>query len=121
MLERDMQLLAPPVFQGDEEKTRISSEINLLGWLLPLLSIAGAITYWILIPSIVALVILSLVVFTLLAEQVLLHRGHVRQASLLFISVIGFTFNGSAFFTGGAHLLGFSANVLVVLGARLWL
>lgn len=115
------QILAAPVYEGDEEETRIAGEINLLVWLMLVLTIVGGIVYSQFIPMSVLIGVLSLMILMFFAVQVLLRQGRVRQASFLFIGVIWLMVNGAAVYSGGARSLGFSANVLVILGASLWL
>jgi len=86
------KLLAPPVFEGDEEKTRIASLLNtiiLIQFFIPALMLLNALR----IPNNRALVwpVMTLFALSLLGMLYFMRRGHVRAVStalLVFLLIV---------------------------------
>jgi len=116
------QLLKPPVFEEDEEKTRIASMANMI-----LLATMLMITF----ASVVILVVLRVylimgVIYVsmttpLIVAMVLLRRGHVREASWLATIALWVVLVGMGFLIGGVANSGYEAVVLVIIIAALLL
>jgi GAF domain-containing protein len=115
------QFLAPPVFEGDEDKTRVARLLHavLLAFLIMLLAYA-AISIVLPNPE----TILPLVGATIaldLGAWLLMRRGRVQPAGLLFLAVVWALVTVAAFFYGGLAGPTFFAAVVIVVAAGLLL
>jgi PAS domain S-box-containing protein len=124
MLAQIRGLIAPPVFAGDEDKTRLAELLNtilltiLIGVVLasPLLVIASSD------PTASRPIATALLTLLTLALLVLMRRGHVRFASattvigVWAIVTLAISIGGS-----GVRSLGFPGNLIVVLMAGILL
>jgi hypothetical protein len=116
------QLLKPPVFEEDEEKTRIASMANMI-----LLATMLMITF----ASVVILVVLRVylimgVIYVsmttpLIVAMVLLRRGHVREASWLATIALWVVLVGMGFLIGGVANSVMRRLFLVIIIAALLL
>ena len=97
----DLPRLAPPVFEGDEEKTRIARLLN-----VTLLSLAvigflasglGSLTGE---GSPIVLIAVAVVALLLLVLRAIARRGHVRLASIL-VTLLIFALSGGAVYAVG--------------------
>jgi PAS domain S-box-containing protein len=118
MLHRVQRLVAPPIFEGDEEKTYAAQLLHTA--LLTIL--AGTLLYSILAPLVATLVVRRLaiggaMIGLLLAMLIALRRGHVRFASSATVAGIWVLLTFAALMSGGVRAPAFSGYVLVVLGA----
>jgi PAS domain S-box-containing protein len=89
MFDRIRRLFAAPEFE-DVEKTRVARILNAFGWsaivILSILYISRVITMEWLSPS--SIYIFPLLIFILLAAQVMIRFGHVRRAAILSIMLL---------------------------------
>ena len=108
--------LTPPVFEGDEDKTRIASHVYFLYelWLI------ASITFGIILPivtgnlsdrSLVTLLVLALSFF----QMALIKKGFVRPAAILLVSTTWLFINYTVLVTGGVRAVGFGGNLIIVL------
>ena len=131
------KLLAPPVFEGDEEKTRIARLLNtiiLVQFFIPVILVANIFR----IPNnrFLMFPILATFVVALLTMLYFMHRGYVRQVSisvvaflLLVAAVFGFLNGGQPrpviiyypfiIVVGGLLLGGYSAVYIGLIGGLL--
>jgi GAF domain-containing protein len=119
------QLLTPPVFPEDEDKTRIASFLNIIAWMggfLIVLASPGLIYFndsatdiWISAGIVLAfLVLLGLVI-------VLLRRGLVRAASFVLVISVWISITTMIFLFGGVRSVGSAGYLLLVFIAGLLL
>lgn len=116
------RLLAPPVFEGDEEKTRIADLLNtiiFIQFLVPFILVVNAIR----IPDNRLLLWLVLLVFTfsLFAMLYFMRRGFVRQVSIAFIVFILLVSTTFGYLNGGQPrpVLIYYPLIIVVAGLLL--
>lgn len=116
MSDKIRRLLAPPVFENDEEKARIASLLNtilLAGFTLQAIMCIGLL---ILTPDpLSALASDGTLALLLLGVLFLMRRGHVRFASMLLTSVLGGFFILTAVMSGGVFSPIFSGYIIVVM------
>jgi len=124
MKSRISQILAPPVFEGDEKKTGAAVFLNVILWTMiigsvlamPLIFIAPPGT----MPSrLVALISLLLLSFSL---RGFMRRGHIRMVSIMVVLGLWVVTNLAILFGGGGvRSIGFPGNIIVVLMAGILL
>jgi len=95
-------LLASPVFEGDEEKTRTASVLNtlLMSGLL-LLAVAVVSVPFLIVQQVEAVMLMAIVFLLMVISKALMHRGQVRPAGMLYVSGMWALFAGFVFISGG--------------------
>jgi PAS domain S-box-containing protein len=90
MLARIPELLAPPVFEGDEDKTRTARVLNtlLMSVMLLILLLVGVIVPFVYVEKLYSLTIALAVFLALVVARWQMRRGRIRFASRLFVSMI---------------------------------
>jgi GAF domain-containing protein len=121
MFARIRRLLAPPVFKGDEDTTRMARLLNAV-----LLSFLGAVfVYGIIAIALpnpqAALPLVGLVIVMNLVAFFLMRRGRVQAASLLFSSAVWLFLTAVAVLFGGVSGPAFFGYIVVVVVAGLLL
>jgi methyl-accepting chemotaxis protein len=118
-LRQAAQLLAPPVFEGDEDKTRIAGLLNTisLSFLVVAVLGGGATLAQDVLPLNVAIVATALALVT--AVQVLMRRGAVRAASLILSAGLWLMITYITATGGGVMAVTLSSYILVILMAGL--
>ena len=117
------RLFSPPIFE-DEIKTRQAYLLNIILWGLILMPIPYVLFQWIAVPENVRRALIQGGIGEILNVILLylLHRGHVRIASLLQVCLLWLFFTASAFTGDGVHgeayLLGYPL-VIVIAGILL--
>jgi two-component system, cell cycle sensor histidine kinase and response regulator CckA len=122
MVTQMRHLIAPPVFEGDAEKTQAAEVLNAV--LLAML--AGCTLYGIIIPLAAAAYVRRLaidggLILWLLGMLFLSRRGYVRQASSATIIGVWVILTLTVATDGGVRSLAFGGYMIVVLGAGLLL
>ena len=121
MWDNIRRLLAPPVFAGDEEKTRVAALLNATLWIL----IAGAVAFIPIAPFLPTLVqalpIIALLMLVYVASLWLTRRGHVSAATLLLLMGLWATMIAVSVFYGGTQIGSYFASIVVVIAAGLLL
>jgi len=113
--------LAPPIFE-DEEKTRVAGLANAFLLTLFVVLLLATLVISLLIDRPIIMIVTGLVMNSLtLVAFVLLHRGHVRLASSIFVATIWLTLNVLGVFSGGIVNGSFATLILIVLIAGLLL
>ena len=125
MLTRIRQLLSPPVFAGDEEKTRVARLLNGIIWTLLVLTILIA-PITIVISSdatdrTVSMVIIGIMVPSLLVFLWLVHRGRSQLTSTLILLLLLIIFTVSSIFFGGVRSADAAGFLLLIVMASLLL
>ena len=121
MWDNIKRLLAPPVFAGDEEKTRTVALLNATLWIL----IAGAVAFVpiaLFLPTLAqALPIMGLLMLVYVVSLWLMHRGHLSAASLLPLTGLWAMMIAVSVFYGGTQIGSYFASIVVVIAAGLLL
>jgi len=121
MLDRIKQLLAPPVFADDEDKTRIARLLNTLLLVFLVFTVAYSIVSICALPTPELTVpIMGIVALLEVGALLLMRRGYVRAVSLLYSLVSWALVTGVSTFFGG--VLGstvFGYIVLTILAGLL--
>jgi GAF domain-containing protein len=121
MLTWIRQLLAAPIFEDDEDKTRVARLLNaVLLAFLAAVAIYGILAVFLPNPE-AALPLVGSVIVMGLGALALMRRGRVQAASWLFSSAVWFFLTVVAVFFGGVSGPSFSGYVIVVVAAGLLL
>ena len=120
MLTNIRRWLAPPVFEGDEEKSRSATLLNIILWILILsASIYGLLSP--IEPALLfrrALIIVPLIVALLILKQ-MVNWGHVRSTGMLVVFLLWLTFTTAMFFGADYNNPAYMGYLLVVVCAGL--
>jgi signal transduction histidine kinase len=118
---RIRKLLSPPVFPGDEEKTRIADLLNAI--LLSVLSVAVmfGIPAVIITPTLIRILVELALILALVSLLVLLRSGRVRLASAILSTALLISVSIGSFLAGGFRGSTLSAYFAIVLIAGLLL
>jgi GAF domain-containing protein len=116
------KILAPPVFQGDEDKTRSAAILNAIGWstllmvvvILVIRTIQGSDVNLIEVNGILVAII-AIIGFILYISQ----RGYVKAASFLFVVTLWGALSYVAWAADGIRDIAFFAYTLPILIAGL--
>jgi signal transduction histidine kinase len=120
MLTNIRRWIAPPVCEGDEEKSRSATLLNIVLWIL----ILSASAYGLLSPIEPALlfrralIIVPLIVALLILKQ-MVNWGYVRSTGMLVVFVLWLTFTISMFFGADYNNPAYMGYLLVVVCAGL--
>jgi len=121
MWDNIKRLLAPPVFAGDEEKTRVAALLNRILWIFTAADIAIALVA-LFVPNLLqSLPIVGLLILGQVISLRLMHRGHVSAASLLLLTSIWALMIIVCVLYGGTQSAAYFATMLVVIAAGLLL
>ncbi len=122
MWPRIRQFLAPPIFEGDEDKTRVARLLNNI--LLFMLVVLVGVTVPVLILSrnpLAGLLFIGLTTLLTLGAWSLLRLRYLRLASGLFVILLGAVEVGTLFSTGGLRSPTAAGFVVFVIVATLLL
>ncbi len=115
-------VIAAPVFEGDENKTRIASMLNRIVLATLTLSLVFSIAVPFISPNpAFSLVFTGILALPQVAALYLMHRGHVRIASALLSSLLWTIITISAITAGGIRSTSYGIYILVILTAGLLL
>jgi signal transduction histidine kinase len=120
MLLNIRQWLAPPLFEGDEEKSRAASLLNLILWIF----ILASLIYGVFAPIEPAMrlrraeIIFTFVALMLIFKQTV-HRGYVRPIGFLIVLSLWVMFTAAMIFGADYTNPAFMGYVLVVICAGL--
>ena len=112
--------LAPPIFEGNEEKSRSAGLLNIILWIL-ILSAGIYGLFAPIEPAILfrrALIILPLVAVLLILKQ-MVNWGYVRATGMLIVFVLWLTFTAAMFFGADYNNPAYMGFLLVVVCAGL--
>jgi signal transduction histidine kinase len=113
--------VAPPVFEGDEERTRVAGLLNVITFIVfGLVAIYTAVTL-ITAPDIVGLVVEGTMMVMALTLRYLMRRGHVRLASFVLSILLWLLISVGTYLYGGLLGSGLSSFFGVALIAGLLL
>ncbi len=122
MWMRIRQFLAPPVFEGDEDKTQTAGLVNtILLAVIVLISVASLVVVLVLrIYALMGTLYLSMMLPMLVALW-LLRRGHVSGAAAIIVGALWLVLVVSGAFIGGIINAGYTTVTLVIIIAALLL
>ncbi len=128
MIERAKKLFAPPVYE-DKEDTRLAYMLNFVAWVylglalfssISLISLIGNAVEFNLVASNFAIRV-SPFLLGFIFGQILMRRGRVKTASIIFILIIWSGYTISLFQTGSVFSTAFSFYFLTILMTGLFL
>src|SRR5688572_29082141 len=124
-ISRVFDLLAPPVFEGDEEKSRIARTLNFILIAVMILLMAFSAQALFLIPELGRILIELVLVFWTLIMLIVLRRGYVREAAFLLSLTLWVVVSYGTYQTGGfrgsimSSYYGIVLIACLVLGTRI--
>jgi GAF domain-containing protein len=115
------KILTPPIFEGDEDKTRTASALNMVLWTILAVALLGAFaTPFVARAMDIAIITPSLVVLAL-ASLALMRSGRVRPAAWLFVFSLWAFITVLISLSDGVNNVVASAYIVIVIGAGLLL
>lgn len=121
MWENIKRWLSPPVFVGDEEKTRVAALLNAILWIFIFICLAAA-PFFLFLPNLgLSLPLVGGFLLGNLGLLWLMRRGHVSTASLLFLVIFWLLMTAVCVFLGGTYSATYWSYVLIVVAAGLLL
>ncbi len=121
MWNKIKQLLKPPVFVEDEEKTRSAALLNAILWIFIAVCIVAAFIFLFLPNKWVSLPIVTVFILVNLGLVRLVWQGKVSTASWLFLAGFWLLMTTVCFFLGGTYSATYWSFVVVVVVAGLLL
>jgi signal transduction histidine kinase len=121
MWARVRKFFSPPVFSDDEEKTQIASLLNTILLIALLVALLFAISAFILTPTLERILVELTLILTVIGMLVLMHRGYVRLASILFSAALLVVVSIGTYMSGGFRGSTMSAYFGIILIAGLLL
>lgn len=121
MWENIKRLLSPPVFAGDEEKTRVAALLNAILWIFVGICIAAAFLFLFLPNAGLSISLIGVFILGNVGLLWLMRRGHVSAASLLFLVIFWLLMIAVCFFLGGTQSATYWSFVVIVVVAGLLL
>jgi hypothetical protein len=115
------QLLGAPVFEGDEDKTRVARLLNAVLWAFLVVMLAYGISTLMFPNPREALSFVGIVIAVDLIAFLLMRRGHVRIASIVFLSTVWLLLTLVALAFGGIDGTAVFGYVVIVVMAGLLL
>jgi GAF domain-containing protein len=102
MLKAFVNFFKPPIFEDEEEKTRVAgllSRILLFTWAVPILIVLVSFLRNTITPTF--LILVPVTILAIIATTVTVRRGYVRAASMAFIAVLVAAATYNDFLSGG--------------------
>jgi GAF domain-containing protein len=121
MLDNIRRLLAPPVFAGDEDKTRVAALLNAILWTLSAIGGVAFLFFLFLPGGALYLPLVGVFMLGYVASMWLMRRGRLSAASLLFLVSIWISMAGVCLFFSGAESPAYFGFTIVVVAAGLLL
>ena len=115
------RLLAPPVFAGDEEKTRAAALLNALLWIFVFICLAAALLFLFLPNPELSLPLVGGFLLVNAGLLWLMRRGRVSAASLSFLVIFWLLMTAVCVFLGGTHSATYWSYIVIVVVAGLLL
>jgi signal transduction histidine kinase len=112
---RFLKLVSPPVFQEDEEKTRVAGLLNTVLWIVLFATLLFGIPAFIITPTLERILIEVILILTVIGMLVLMRQGRVRLASIIFSSVLLVSVSIGTFLSGGFRGSTMSAYFGIIL------
>ncbi len=121
MWENMKRFLSPPVFAGDEEKTRIAALLNAILWIFVFICIAAGLFFLFLPNPELSLPLVGTFLLVNAALLWMMRRGHVSAASLWFLIGFWILMTSVCVFLGGTQSATYWSYVVIVVVAGLLL
>ncbi|MBN1933011.1 MAG: GAF domain-containing protein [Anaerolineae bacterium] len=121
MWENIKQLLSPPVFPRDEEKTRVAALLNAILWIFVFICVAAAVLFLFLPNPGLSFPIVGGFILGNAGLLWLMRRGHVLAASRLFLVIFWLLMTAVCVFLGGTYSATYWSYVVIVVAAGLLL
>jgi len=115
------RLLKPPVFAGDEEKTRVAALLNAILWIFVFICAAAALFFFFLPNPELSLPLIGAFLLVNAGLLWMMRRGQVSTASLLFLVVFWILMTAVCLFLGGTYSATYWSFVVIVVVAGLLL
>ncbi len=115
------RLLKPPVFVGDEEKTRVAAMLNAILWIFVGICIAAALFFLFLPNPGLSLSLIGAFILVNTGLLWMMRRGYISAASLLFLIGFWVLMTAVCLFLGGTHSATYWSFVVIVVVAGLLL
>ena len=115
MWARVRKILSPPVFPEDDEKTRVASFLNTILLIVVLIVILFASLTFIITFDFGRILIELFIVLMSLGILFLMHRGHVRLASIVFSSALLIIVSIGTYLSGGFGGTTMSAYIGIII------
>ncbi len=122
MLARIRQYLAPPIFENDEDATRLARFVNYYAWIILVSTLFFCIVWLLTAPELAWRLVFAAPMFPLAgAILFFLHRKRIRPASQILVAGLWIILFVAAAFSGGVHAPAMGGFIVVVLLAALLL
>jgi GAF domain-containing protein len=121
MWDKIRRLLAPPVFAGDEDKTRVAALLNTILWTLIAIASVAFLFFLFLPEAALYLPLVGAFVLGYIAAMWLMRRGRLSAASLLFLASVWIIMAAVCLFFGGTETPAYFGFMIVVVAAGLLL
>ncbi|MBE2221219.1 MAG: hypothetical protein IAF02_06750 [Anaerolineae bacterium] len=115
------KLVTPPVFEDDEEKTRVARLLNIILLFVMSLIMLFSVPAWFTTPEIGRIAVELFLAFWVIAMLFILHRGWVRQAGFLLSFTLWLAVTYGTYEAGGFNGSTMSAYFGIILIAELLL
>lgn len=121
MWENIKRFLSPPVFAGDEEKTRVAALLNTILWIFVFICLAAALLFLFLPNPGLSLPLVGGFLLGNAGLLWLMRRGQVVAAGRLFLVIFWLLMTAVCFFFGGTNSATYWSYVVIVVVAGLLL
>ncbi len=121
MWENITRLLSPPVFAGDEEKTRVAALLNAILWIFIFICFAAALLFFFLPNPELSMPLVGVFLLVNAGLLWMMRRGHISAASLWFLIGFWILMTAVCVFLGGTHSATYWSYVVIVVVAGLLL
>ena len=115
------RILTPPVFEGDEDKTRVAALLNATLWIFIAIELAAILVFLFLPNPELSLPLVGVFILGNVISLWLMHRGRLSAASLLFLASIWILMTAVSVFYGGTQSASYFGSLVVVITAGLLL
>ena len=113
---RIRKALSPPVFLGDEEKTRLASMLNTILLIVLLMVVTFTIPAFVMTPNLQRILLGFVLVLVVVGVQTLMRQGRVRLAAIVLSSILFIVVSIGTYLSGGfrgSHLSAYFGIVLI--------
>ena len=121
MWARIHRFLSPPVFPGDEERTRLAAMLNTIVWIVLLLVVVFMLAVLVITPDFERIAIELALILTAVGVLILARRGYVRFAGIVLSTVLLVAISIGTYMSGGLRgsSLSFYFGIILITGLLL--
>jgi signal transduction histidine kinase len=118
MWARTRKFLSPPVFPGDEEKTRVANMLNTILLIVLLMVVVFSIPAYIAFPNPRRIFVELFLMLTVMVLLILMRRGQVRLSSMLLSATLWIVVSVGIYLSGGVRgsILGSYFGIVLIVG-----